>query len=136
MLGFESPRPPKIHPNQVQNVRRCVMNDLKACIAAAVSGRSAEVSIFSRDCALSRGMRGAGGGEGGVDKSTPGGLRGLRIRFSTPRRVRRTSRDSAHSAKPTHLLPQNGSLFVIIFLPSFLMVLGLEMVSKMWSKFD
>ena len=80
MLGFESPRPPKIHPNQVQNVRRCVMNDLKACIAAAVSGRSAEVSIFSRDCALSGGMRGAGGGEGGVDKSTPGGLRGLRIK--------------------------------------------------------
>ena len=80
MLGFESPRPPKIHPNQVQNVRRCVMNDLKTCIAAAVSGRSAEVSIFSRDCALSGGMRGAGGGEGGVDKSTPGGLRGLRIK--------------------------------------------------------
>ena len=89
MLGFESPRPPKIHSNQVQNVRRCVMNDLKTCIAAAVSGRSAEVSIFSRDSALSGGMRGAGGGEGGVDKSTPGGLRGLRIRFSTPRRVRR-----------------------------------------------
>ena len=56
------------------------MNDLKTCIAAAVSGRSAEVSIFSRDCALSGGMRGAGGGEGGVDKSTPGGLRELRIK--------------------------------------------------------
>ena len=75
MLGFESPRPPKIHPNQVQNVRRCVMSDLKNCNAAAVSGRSAEVTIFSRDCALSGGMRGAGGGEGGVDKSTPGGLK-------------------------------------------------------------
>ena len=56
------------------------MSDLKNCNAAAVSGRSAEVTIFSRDSALSGGMRGAGGGEGGVDKSTPGGLRGLRIK--------------------------------------------------------
>ena len=106
MLGFESPRPPKIHSNQVQNVRRCVMNDLKTCIAAAVSGRSAEVSIFSRDSALSGGMRGAGGGEGGVDKSTPGGLRGLRIRFSTPRRVRQTCLSSAPRIPP-------GRVFVV-----------------------
>ena len=55
------------------------MNDLKTCIAAAVSGRSAEVTIFSRDSALSGGMRGAGGGEGGVDKSTPGGLKNVKL---------------------------------------------------------
>ena len=55
------------------------MGDLKNCNAAAVSGRSAEVTIFSRDSALSGGMRGAGGGEGGVDKSTPGGVLMRRI---------------------------------------------------------